>query len=183
MSEENTVQETTDNTTEVDSTEGTEGAEVVETKKTLDDLTPEELKEYAKKLRKENASHRTAKQAKEKELEEFRAWKDSQKTELERAKERTEELQKENHSLLKTSIALGAGLTLEDVDFINGETPEDMKASAEKLAGRLKTGETKQTTRTDVFAGSRGTATTEGTKDSKAVANEYMAQLIWGSGR
>ncbi|OKI54512.1 hypothetical protein [Micromonospora sp. CB01531] len=179
MSGENAPEATETTTT----TEGTE-TEVVEQKKTLEQLTPEELIDYVKTLRKENASHRTAKQLKDKELEEFRAWKDSQKTELERAQEENATLKQDNLSLLKTSIALGAGLTMDDVEFISGETPEDMKASAEKLAGRVKAGQTNTTTNTtDVFAGTRGTATNEGPKNPNDVANAYMAQLIWGNGR
>lgn len=177
MSEEN-VQETTETAeTEVVETEATE-----ENKPTaLDAMTPEELKAHIKELRKENASHRTAKQAKAKELEEFQKWKDSQKSELDRTKEEAESLRKENYSLLKTSIALGAGLSLDDVEFINGETPDDMKASAEKLASRLKTDGGKPSTTTNVFAGTRGAPINEGPKDTKQLANETMAQLIWGN--
>lgn len=169
-----TAPEATETTT--NTPEGT-GAEVVEQKKTLEQLTPEELIDYVKTLRKENASHRTAKQAKDKELEEFRAWKDSQKTELERATERAETLRKENHSLLKTSIALAAGLTEADVEFVSGETPEEIKASAEKLAGRVKAGE--KPSATNVFAGARGTPVGAGPTDTKALANQWLAGLVF----
>lgn len=180
MSGEN-VQETqtTEEAKVVESTEGTE-----ENKTTaLDAMSADELKEYVKTLRKENASHRTAKQAKTKELEEFQAWKDSQKSELEKVTERNATLEKDNLSLLKTSLAIGAGLGPEDVEFISGDTPEEMKASATKLASRLKPGGDTTTQTTNVFAGTRGAAVSEGTKDPKTVANEYMAQLIWGTGR
>lgn len=177
----------------VQETQPVENAEVVETEVTegteenkttaLDAMTPEELKDYVKTLRKENASHRTAKQAKAKELQEFQAWKDAQKTELEKVTEKAAKLEKDNLSLLKTSLALGAGLGPEDVEFISGDTPEEMKASATKLASRLKPGSTTATTTTNVFAGTRGTAVSEGPQDANEIANQYMSQLIWGTGR
>lgn len=178
MSEEN-VQETTDATTE-----GTE-PEVVETKKTLDQLSQEELVDYVKSLRKENASHRTAKQAKDKELEEFRAWKESQKTELERATERAEKAEKDKLSLLRVNAALSVGLTEEDVEFVHGETEDEIKASAQKLAQRFGNDEAlaqvagKQHV-TDVFAGNRGLPVSDGPKDAKQAANQFISGLIWG---
>lgn len=171
MPGENIAPEANETTPEVE-------AEVVETKKTLTELTNEELIDYVKTLRKENASHRTEKQATKKELDEFRAWKDSQKTELERAQEKAAELQKENYSLLKTSIALGVGLSLDDVDFISGETPEEMKASAEKLAARVKPTDMKKSP-VNVFAGSRGAPVSEGPKDTKALANQWLSSLVF----
>lgn len=175
MSGENTAPEATTTT----APEGTE-PEVVETKKTLEQLTPEELIDYVKSLRKENASHRTAKQAQAEELKEFQTWKDSQKTELERATEKAASLEKERNTLLKTSIALGAGLSVDDVEFVSGETPEEIKASAEKLAGRVKAGETGSAKKvTDVFAGARGTPVTGTPTDTKTMANQWLAGLVF----
>lgn len=182
MSEEN-VQET-------NKPAGTEGnePEVVETKKTLDQLTPEELIDYVKTLRKENASHRTEKQAKAKELEEFRTWKDSQKSELEKVQERADNLEKERLSLMRTNAALSVGLAEDDVEFVTGNTEDEIKASAKKLAERFGTNEEAlaqvagRPGVTDVFAGNRGVPVNQ-TVDVKQAANDFMAQLIWGSGR
>lgn len=176
MSEEN-VQETTETT----ETDAPEGAEVVETKKTLDQLSPEELIDYVKTLRKENASHRTAKQTQAAELAEFKAWKDSQKSDLDRAKEEAATLKEEKLSLLKLNAALAFGLDEDMAEFVKGDSADEIQASAKKLAG--KAGGTTKSGTTDVFAGTRGTAVSDGPKDTKAQANEYMAQLIWGQGR
>ncbi len=181
MSKEN-VQETT----EPVGTEGTE-PEVVETKKTLDQLTPEELIDYVKVLRKENASHRTEKQAKSKELEEFKAWKDSQKTELEKAQERVDTLAKDNLSLMRTNAALSVGLTEDDVEFVTGTTKDEIQASAQKLAARFGTNEEAlaqvagKSQVTDVFAGTRGLPVNEGPKDAKEAANRFLGDLMFRS--
>lgn len=180
MSEEN-VQETNTAETEVNT-------EVVETKKTLEQLTPEELIDYVKTLRKENASHRTEKQATKKELEEFRAWKDSQKTELEKIQDRAAQLEKDKLDLLRVNAALAAGLSENDVEFVSGTTEDEIKASAKKLAERFGTNDEAlaqvagKSNVTDVFAGNRGAPVNQKV-DVKQQANEFLAGLIWGSGR
>ena len=180
MSEEN-VQETNEA-----GTEATETAEVVEQKKRLNELTQDELVDYVKTLRKENAQHRTEKQATKKELDEFRVWKDSQKTELERAQEKASQLEKDNLSLLRTNAALAVGLTVDDVEFITGTTKDEIEASAKKLAERFGTNDDAiaqvagKSGVTDVFAGARGTPINQ-KNDPKQAANEFMSQLIWGS--
>lgn len=182
MSEEN-VQET-------NKPAGTEvvETEVVETKKTLDQLSQEELVEYVKTLRKENASHRTEKQAKAKELEEFRTWKDSQKTELQKVQERAESLEAERLSLLRTNAALAFGLDEDVAEFVKGDTEDEIKASAQKLAEKFGANQEAlaqvagKTGVTDVFAGNRGVPVNQKV-DVKQAANDFMAQLIWGSGR
>lgn len=173
-------------TTEPVETEVTE-TEVVETKKTLDQFSNEELIDYVKSLRKENASHRTAKQAKDKELEEFRAWKDSQKTELEKAQERADKLAEDNLSLMRTNAALSVGLSEDDVEFVSGTTEDEIKASATKLAARFGTNDEAlaqvagKSRVTDVFAGNRGLPVNDGPKDVKQQANDFLAGLIWNS--
>lgn len=180
MSVEN-VQETI----EPGSTEVTE-TEVVETKKTLDQLSQEELVDYVKTLRKENASHRTEKQATKRELDEFRTWKDSQKTELEKAQERAESLEADKLTLLRTNAALSFGLDEDVAEFVKGTTEDEIKASAQKLAEKFGTNEAAlaqvagRPPVTDVFAGNRGLPVTQGPKDAKQAANEFMAGLIWG---
>jgi poly-D-alanine transfer protein DltD len=184
MSEE-IVQETT----EPDETDAPEGEEVVETKKTLNQLSQDELIDYVKSLRKENASHRTEKQATRKELEEFQTWKDSQKSDLQRAQEEAATLKDEKLSLLKLNAALAYGLDEDMVEFVKGDTADDIQSSAKKLADRFGNAEAiaqtagKKSGVTDVFAGSRGTPVSEGPTDPKTAANNFMAQLIWGSGQ
>lgn len=174
MSEEN-VQETTE-AVEQETTQST--AEKTTSK--LEELEKDDLISIVRDLRKENAKTRTEKQATKAELEEFQKWKESQKTELEKAQERATELEKKTYSLLKESIALKAGLSPDDVDFIHGDTEDEMKASAEKLAGRLKPaeGEAKKTV-TDVFAGARGTPVPAGPKDTKTLANQWLAGIVF----
>lgn len=174
MSEETNVQETTEAVETAP-----EGGESKPTSK-LEELEKEDLISIVRDLRKENAKTRTEKQATKAELEEFRLWKESQKTELEKAQERAANLEKKTYSLLKESIALKAGLSPDDVDFIHGETEDEMRASAEKLAGRLKPkdGE-KRTGVTDVFAGARGTPVPAGPQDTKTVANQWLAGLVF----
>lgn len=174
MTEENVQATTEPNTDETTP----EGGSTQDKASKLDELEKDDLISIVRDLRRENAKTRTEKQATKREIEEFQKWKDSQKSELERAREETESLKQENYSLLKTSIALGAGLTLEDADFIVGDTPEEMKAAAARLAGRLKPADEKPKV-TDVFAGSRGTPIGEGPKDSKTIANRYMAGLVF----
>ncbi|MFC6021503.1 hypothetical protein ACFP2T_35710 [Plantactinospora solaniradicis] len=165
-------------TEETQEVEATETTEVVEQKKTLDQLSQEELVDYVKTLRTENAKHRTAKQAKEAELEEFRAWKESQKSEIEKANERAETAEKDRLTLLRENAALAAGLDDDLTEFVTGSTREEIRASAMKLAG--KTTPTKKVGASDVFAGNRGEPVNSGPKDTKTLANDYMAALIWG---
>lgn len=180
MSEEN-VPETNESTATTEET-----TEVVETKKTLDQLSQDELIDYIKSLRKENAGHRTEKQAKAKELEEYRAWKESQKTDLEKVQDEAKRLKEENLSLLRTNAALAFGLDEDVAEFVKGETEDEIKASAKKLAEKFGTNEEAlaqvagKSKVTDVFAGNRGTAVNENT-DVKQQANDFMAQLIWGN--
>lgn len=181
MSEEN-VQETTDTATEVTETE------TVETKKTLDQLSQDELIDYIKTLRKENASHRTEKQATKKELDEFRAWKESQKSDLERAQDEAKRLKDENLSLLRVNAALAFGLDEEIAEFVKGDTEDEIKASAQRLAEKFGTNEEAlaqvagKSQVTDVFAGNRGVPVNQKV-DVKQQANDFLAGLIWGSGR
>lgn len=182
MSEEN-VQETTEPTTEVTETE------TVETNKSkLEELERDDLVNIIRDLRRENAKTRTEKQATKKELEEFQAWKDSQKTELERAQEEASRLKEEKLTLLRTNAALSFGLDEDVAEFVKGDTEDEIKASAKKLAEKLGTNEEAlarvagKTPVTDVFAGNRGVPVSKST-DVKTQANEFISGLIFGQGR
>jgi hypothetical protein len=153
MSEENTeVQETED----VEGTEETQGDND-------SDLTVDDYKRMVASLRKENAKHRTKNVAKEEELAEFRKWKDSQLTELERAQKRVAELEAKQaeRELVERqrSIAKKAGLDESLADRIRGESDEDMLADAKAMAllfGAEKDGGSGGTTAPDFFGGPGG---------------------------
>jgi len=178
MAAEDATQEVTATTTETETTE----TETVEQKKTLEQLSPEELVGYVKTLRAENAKHRTEKNAKEAELTEFRTWKESQKSDIEKANDAAAAAKKENTDLLRKNAGLFYGLDEDLLEFVNGSTPEEIQASAAKLAGKTAPVQ-KKTSASDVFAGNRGEPVGSGPKDTKQLANDYMSQLIWGNGR
>lgn len=106
-------------------------------------------------LRRENAKHRVAKQQKEAELEEFRTWKESQKTELERAAERAAQAEKELKNLraekIQRDIAKEVGLDPDLADRIRGESEEEMLEDAKLLAKKYGSKPS-----VDVYAGRRG---------------------------
>src|SRR5262245_28523943 len=123
MSEEDT---TVDETQDVEGNESDDSADVLET------LGEDDLRKEIKKLRRESAKHRTKNAAKDAELEEFRVWKDSQLTELEKAQKRAGELQSELSKFqLKDNqekAAKKAGLDPELSDRVRGDSFEDMVA-------------------------------------------------------
>lgn len=129
MSEENTNGQEPENNGNENGTEGTEFK--------IDDLPPE-AQRIIRDLRKENAKHRTDKQAVKSELDEYKAWKDSQKTELQKAQERAAELEKELTSSKRASkqitAAKKAGLDLDLADRIRGESDDEMLEDAKSLA-------------------------------------------------
>lgn len=122
--------ENEDVTTEVDeATEETSG------------LTHEQaLKELAK-VRREAAKHRTEKQANKAALEELQRYKDAEKTELERVAERAAKAEAEAAELRREKLARAAaktaGLDSDLVDLVQGNTEEELLASAKQLAERL----------------------------------------------
>lgn len=128
-----------DNTSEaVQETEVEENAVTGSVEFALEDLGPDELVKEVKKLRRESAKHRTAKQQKDAELEEFRAWKDSQLSELEKAQKKASELEGELTELRREKqqkeAAKAAKLSADVADRIRGNTPEEMLEDAKRLA-------------------------------------------------
>lgn len=121
-----------------------------------DERSVEELKAELKKVRREAASRRVANNQKEAELAEFRKWKESQKTELQKAQERAAELEKLVADYEKRDMQLAAAkaakLDLDLADRIRGNTPEEMLEDAKRLAE--KTG--KRSSIIDPFAGRGG---------------------------
>lgn len=103
----------------------------------VDDLPPE-AQRIIRDLRKENAKHRTDKNATKAELDEYKAWKDSQKSELQKAQDRAAELERElNSSKLTTrqiAAAKKAGLDLDLADRVRGDSDDEMLEDAKSLA-------------------------------------------------
>lgn len=158
------VTEVETETEEVESEDGTE-------------LTNEQLKTLLAKTRREAAGHRVEKQKVKKDLEEFQAWKDSQKTELERALEENAKLKKAQAEVdeekMKRKLAKEAGLDLDFADRIKGDSEEEMledaKRMAEKLPAKAPNGSTAS------YAGRRGESTTDNAKQSKGA--EFLSSL------
>jgi|SRR5690606_8356152 len=121
-----------------------------------DERSVEELKAELKKVRREAASRRVANNQKEAELAEFRKWKESQKTELQKAQERAAELEKLVADYEKRDMQLAAAkaakLDLDLADRIRGNTPEEMLEDAKKLAEKAG----KRSSIIDPFAGRGG---------------------------
>lgn len=141
----------------------------------VDDLPPEAQK-MIRDLRKENAKHRTEKQAVKDELAEYNAWKDSQKTELQKAADRATKAEKElaDARLEKRQItaAKKAGLDLDLAERVRGESDEAMLEDAKALA-LLFHGEKKnsKTTARDFSGGTagKGPVTQKGNSDAGQV--------------
>ena len=115
-------------------------------------------------LRRENAKHRIQKQEKESELQEFRAWKDAQKTEAQKLQERAERAEKELTTLrldrLRAAVAKEAGLDPDLADRIRGESEDEMLEDAKSLAKKYGAKPS-----VDVYAGRRGVPVTAQSKD------------------
>lgn len=136
---------------------------------------PETLKKMIKKLRGENAKSRTEKNSQKSELEEFRAWKESQMTELEKAQARIAELEERNSSVAREAVLAKYGIDEDDdlAEFVTG-TREEMETKAAKLSERLRTKEADPVP--DLFKNSsRGPVKTQ-TKDDGAAFLEFLAE-------
>jgi hypothetical protein len=168
---------------EVQETEETDES-TVETESHEAELSVEDYKRMVGELRKENAKHRTKNVAKEEELKEFRAWKDSQLTELERAQKRVAELEEkvkaEEDNKTRLKAAEKAGLDPKLADRLRGESYDDMLADAKAMAllfGAEKDGG--GTTASDFFGGVTGKKAVTVKKESDQVG--WFEELYNGS--
>lgn len=97
----------------------------------------EDLLEQNRKKNSENKSLRATNKELASQLEEFNAWKESQKSDEQRAKEAQDNLVAENAALkatlLRTTIKADLGLPDEIVELLQGDTEEELRAHAEKL--------------------------------------------------
>lgn len=103
----------------------------------LEDIDdPVLLKKMLKSLRGENAKSRLEKNAKESELTEFRAWKESQMTELEKANARADEAEAKAAEATRRAIIKEFDIDEDLQEFLVGATEDEIRAKAEKLAKR-----------------------------------------------
>lgn len=127
----------------------------------LEDLSKEELVAQLRRTRKESAGRRVANREKEAELEEFKKWKESQKTELERLRERAEQAEKTATELKRereqAAVAKAAGLDPEFADRIRGNSKEEMLEDAKKLAEKFSAA---PAVKAEIFTGGRGAPVT-----------------------
>lgn len=116
-------------------------ADLVEEAAIEEGLTPEQALALVPKLRREAAKHRTEKQAAKALAEELQKYKDAEKTELEKLTERAQraeqELTQARREKAARDAAKAAGLDSDLADLVQGDTEEEMLASAKKLAERL----------------------------------------------
>jgi phosphoenolpyruvate synthase/pyruvate phosphate dikinase len=155
--------------------ESTEVTETTDETPGLESRSPEELLAEIRQLRKEAAGRRVANREKDAELEEFRKWKDAQKTELERTAERAAQAEKELQALrrerLQEEVARAVGLDPDLADRIRGESKEEMLEDARKMAEKASPGKSAQVA--DLFKGARG-APVKGEMDTSAAFNQWI---------
>lgn len=98
--------------------------------------------EYVAKLRKEAAEARVAAKANKAAADELAAFKDAQKSEVEKAAERAETAERRAAALeaqvARERIAREKGLS-DFAEFLTGTTPDEIAASADALAAKLTT--------------------------------------------
>ncbi len=163
----------TDEDLESSETEEAKEAEGVGSK-----LSYEELHAELAKTRREAASRRVSAKEKDSELEEFRKWKEAQKSETDRLAERASaaetELAAMKRERMQLAVAQEAGLDLDLADRIRGESEAEMLKDAKTLAERAGK---RQNSDLDPFAGRRGGPVRSGGQEptSGEVFRNWMA--------
>lgn len=143
-------------------------------------LTYEEMAAELAKVRREAAGKRVANKELESELEQFRKWKESQMTELEKAQARAADLEKERRQDLVELALAKHDLEDDDADLISGSTREEIFASARRISERLGKKDDKQDPpprNPNLFPGTRGTPVGTGAKND---ANDALRALLQG---
>lgn len=124
-----------------------------------DDLSPAELRALLKKANREAAKRRVEGNQTKAENEEYRKWKESQKSELERLTEgklkAEADLAELRHESLQIKAAKAAGLDEDLADRLRGKSYEELLADAEEFAERAVA---KKRGDIDPFAGRTGPA-------------------------
>jgi len=145
----------------------------------LSGLSPEDLVREVKKLRTEAARRRTSNKEKDAALAELAEIKKSQMTEAERLKAENAEMAKTVKELRteKLQTKFAKEHDIEDyADLIVGETEDEMKANAKKLAVRLNGKDGKAPASRQLFPGRQGKpVSTEGKEDdARSAFNAYL---------
>lgn len=171
-------------TQEVEQTEENSGTEAnAGTEGGSKQLTYEEIAAELTKVRREAAGKRVANKELEGELADFRKWKESQMTELEKAQSRLTETEQSRKADWNDIAQAKFGLDDEDMEFIHGGTKEEILASAKKYSERqgrnadADGNEGAQTTRNpNLFPGTRG----DSVGRNKSTANDILRDQLLG---
>lgn len=143
-------------------------------------LTYEELQAELAKTRREAAGKRVKNNELETELSDFRKWKESQMTELEKAQARLQEVDAERRQDYLEIAQTKFGLEDDDLEFLKGTTKAEILASAEKYSSRVgskaseKDEELQQRGNPNLFPGTRGTPVGSGASDVNARLREQL---------
>lgn len=145
---------------EVQETENTNVDDTAEASTSLADVDDAAtLKKMIKALRSENAAARQKKNNVETELAEYRQWKESQMTALEKANAEKEALSKKLRDTLVEKLAIEFGVDESFKEFIVGETEDDMVERARKLGTRKGSDNSDdEKIKARLLGGNRGTA-------------------------
>lgn len=145
-------------------------------------LSYEELQAELTKVRREAAGKRVANKELEGELSDFRKWKESQMTELEKAQSRLKETEDSRKADWNDIAQAKFGLEDDDMEFIHGTTKEEILASAKKYAERqgrnAGDGEDERPVNRNpnLFPGTRG----EPVGKNKSSANDILREQLLG---
>lgn len=141
--------------------------------------TLEDALKELQKVRQEAASKRITNKEQEKELEEFKQWKESQMTEVEKLQARVNEASSEAKEGRQLKAAKAAGLDLDLAGFLSGDTQDELNAMAKVLAEKLG-GTEPQTPQlpSGVFAGQRGEPISNSNKNADDRANQMIAEMM-----
>lgn len=112
----------------------------IEPEAKVDEL-PQWAKEEMSRLRGEAAGRRVANKEKDKELDEYRSWKEQQKSELERQTERATKAEQDLAELrlgkLREDIAKEVGLDPDLADRIRGESKDELLKDAKAMVEKV----------------------------------------------
>lgn len=139
--------------------------------------TPEEYEEEIRQLRREAGNRRHQKKEVEARLAEYEKWKESQKSEVEKLRERAESAEAKLTTLqrerLQIKAAKEAGLDTDLADRIRGDSEEDMLEDAKLLAKKY------SSKSVDAYAGRRGVPV--GTNNPSMTPNQLANDWIRNS--
>lgn len=179
--DENEVQETeatTETTTEVPETQKVNTNDAINA--SLDEIDDvDSLKEMVKKLRRENADKRTKTRETKAELEEFRAWRESQMTELEKTQAQLNEVKGLLHQTEIDKIKLEFDLTEDDIELVADDDLDRMRAKATKLAARTKQATTETApAKVNLHPGTRGNPVVAGEASMEEAMTKWLRNQL-----